>query len=116
MNTGLRKIIKWGGISTFGFLMFVAGQANQVMAVSKSVTAHFVSEWVALDKNNELTLQRYELLCRKPIGDSESFKKSIESMPLTHKECAEKANANELFAVIQKASDIVDLNWPLSEL
>lgn len=116
MNKYLRTTMIWGGISAFGFSMFVVGQINQVITIDKSVTAHFISEWVALNKDNEQTLQRYESICRKPIGDSKQFKDSIENPPVSHEECAVKANAIELYAVIQKANSIVDLNWPLSEL
>ncbi|GIC77124.1 hypothetical protein [Moritella sp. F3] len=116
MNKYLRKTIAWGGVSAFGLSMFVVGQINQVITINESVTAHFISEWVALDRDNEKTLQRYKLICRKPISDSKSFIDSIENPPVSHDECAVEANAIELYAVIQKANNIIDLNWPLSEL
>jgi len=116
MNKYLNKILKWCCISMFGFSMVVLGQVGQVNIVSKSVTAHFVSEWVALDKSNEQTLQRYNSLCRNKPIDKQAFKEAMESPSfLTHEECALKANAMELYAVFQKANSITELSWPLSQ-
>lgn len=97
--------------------LVVIGQLSQLINAMESATHLQTLMWVQGDESRQEMLSPYTENCfgqRGEFGEND-LEESI-SKVMSNEDCAKSVDAQELYAVIKKAQDTVEIAWPLSLL